>query len=348
MKYLFFLVLLTNIVFFLWEINGGVDTSDSQGELFHAEKEKLILLLSEIDSVVTTENISAKVQSILGSPATDQEQFPEEERKDVEDESDLDQELMLDEEPAVLSEIEAAEEVVIENRPEDAEVDQKVISAIEAAEIPEIEQERASEENIEVESVENPDIMPVGEQEEQVEAKNRIVQFFNQKPDQLPEQKSKQLSCYEIGPFADEATLQQWKKQLGEGIKVLESQSRATEEIKDFMVYYPAAGTFDKSKQNVSMLKDRGINDLWLFLKGDMRGAISLGLFQTETTAEIVRDRYRNDGLDIQIAPRHKKSQTYFAHLEMDSDQQEKVFQLMSDRKNIALSACSGNQHAKQ
>jgi hypothetical protein len=32
----------------------------------------------------------------------------------------------------------------------------------------------------------------------------------------------------------------------------------------------------------------------------------------------------------------------------MDSQQQEKVLQLTIDKKNIALSACSGSQQAKQ
>ena len=84
------------------------------------------------------------------------------------------------------------------------------------------------------------------------------------------------------------------------------------------------------------------------FVKGDMRGEISLGLFQTESLAEKARERYREDGLDVHIAPRHKKVQRYFARLEMDSQQQEKVLQLTTDKKNIALSACSGNQQAKQ
>ena len=269
MKYLFFLILLANIVFFLWEINRGAVTSGSQGGLFRAEREKLILLLSEIDSAVTTENIRARIQSILDSPATDQEQLPKEKQKEAEDEPDPDLELKLEEELSELPEIEPAEEaVVIANRPEDPEGDQPVISAINANGMHEIEQESASEDNAEVESVEKPGILPEGEQEKQVEAKNQIVQINNQKPDQLPSQKNNPLSCYEVGPFADEAVLQQWRNQLDGRITMLETQSKEIEEIKDFMVYYPAAETFEKSKQNVSMLKGHGINDLWLFCKG--------------------------------------------------------------------------------
>lgn len=144
-----------------------------------------------------------------------------------------------------------------------------------------------------------------------------------------------------MGPFTDKEDLQLWQNQLEVEIVFLGIENRNIEEIKDYMIIYPAAETYEKSEENASRLRENGINDLWLFEKGDNRGAISLGLFESKPYAEKAQEQYKQDGLSVQIKPRYQDVPQYFIGLELDDQQHKKILQLKPQNEYMELSSCT-------
>ncbi len=344
MKYLFFLVLLGNIVFFLWEINSGVETNDSQRETYISDKEKLILLLSEIDLGQVTEKISTKIQNVLtdeqeNNGITNSGQQPLSKREQGDPVSAM--ELIQKEDVTELPDTEQLESIIIEDPSDNPGAGQQVNLEDEPIEISSIELENDSEGTVDVALLENLEVSIAVEKEQQLETENPIVQFFTQKAGVTSEQDSKQFSCYEMGPFTDKEALQQWQNQLEEEIVFLAIQSRDIEEIKDYMIIYPAAESYEKSKEKARKFRELGIKDIWLFEKGDNRGAISLGLFESKLSADKAQEQYKQDGLSVQIKPRFRDVLRYFSSMELDEKQHEKIIQLASEMEKKELSSCA-------
>jgi hypothetical protein len=118
--------------------------------------------------------------------------------------------------------------------------------------------------------------------------------------------------CYEAGPFADDDDYAAWRNQLSVAEGVIQSVSRDEQAISTYLVYYPAAKTLMESEANLQMLKDNGINDLWLFRTGGDKGQISLGLFKNENRALMQQSRMLAKGIKVEVKARYKtKTQRY-------------------------------------
>jgi len=147
-------------------------------------------------------------------------------------------------------------------------------------------------------------------------------------------------SCYHVGPFANQDALNIWRK-LNKIDK--DSVSRFNKEIdvvSRYLVYFPAAETFSQSRKNVQRLKQKGITDYWLFRRGELRGAISLGLFAKKSRALSMQEKLVKAGFAIEMKERYKKEQLLYAEIST----KEKAFKdrvIISDKQGI--SECKNN-----
>ncbi len=118
--------------------------------------------------------------------------------------------------------------------------------------------------------------------------------------------------CYEAGPFSDGDDYAAWRNQLSVAEGAIQSFSRDEQTISSYLVYYPAAKTLMESEANVQMLKDNGINDLWLFRTGGDKGQISIGVFKNENRALMQQSRMLARGIKVEVKARYKtKTQRY-------------------------------------
>jgi hypothetical protein len=113
------------------------------------------------------------------------------------------------------------------------------------------------------------------------------------------------VSCYEVGPFVNGNAYQLWKNELNVARKAIEPLTRDGEVINDYLVYYPAPETMQEAEANVKMLREKGVQDLWLFRKGDDKGLISLGIFKNESRASILRSQLLAKGIQVEVRPRY-------------------------------------------
>jgi hypothetical protein len=118
--------------------------------------------------------------------------------------------------------------------------------------------------------------------------------------------------CYEAGPFASDKVYQAWMNQLTAVKDIIKPVIKDEQIVNAYLVYYPAAETLIKSEANIQMLKNNGVNDLWLLRTGEEKGQISLGVFNKEERALIMKSQMLAKGINAEVKARYKiKPQKY-------------------------------------
>jgi len=65
---------------------------------------------------------------------------------------------------------------------------------------------------------------------------------------------------------------------------------------------------------NADVLKtEYGIRDLQIINEGELKGAISLGIFSNEANAQTAKSRLEQQGLEVKIAPRFPGNDIFYA-----------------------------------
>ncbi|NOT10966.1 MAG: hypothetical protein HOP23_03880 [Methylococcaceae bacterium] len=125
------------------------------------------------------------------------------------------------------------------------------------------------------------------------------------------------IICYEAGPFANEQVFKIWENRLNGFIA---SVSKEVQTVKDYLVYFPAAETLMLSQANLQMLKEKGITDLWLLTQGAEQGQISLGIFNREEKALIMKNELLAKGITAEVKARYKSKVQKFAVIRAEVD----------------------------
>lgn len=118
------------------------------------------------------------------------------------------------------------------------------------------------------------------------------------------------INCYEAGPFADDAELQRWLK--GKPLVSAQSFYREIAVPADYQVYYPAAKDAEQSRINKMMLQAKGIADIWMVPEGELKGALSLGVFVEKDRALSFREQLAARGIRAELRQRSKARQALF------------------------------------
>lgn len=125
--------------------------------------------------------------------------------------------------------------------------------------------------------------------------------------------------CYEIGPFASDKAYQAWINQLTAVKDNIKPVIKDEQVVSDYLVYYPAAETLIQAEANMQMLKDHGVNDLWLLRTGEEKGQISLGVFNKEERALIMKNQLLAKGINAEVKARYKSKPQKYALIQGDN-----------------------------
>lgn len=132
-------------------------------------------------------------------------------------------------------------------------------------------------------------------------------------------------NCFLFGPLASEVqarrALGELKPQLTTGD--VDVVNRPAETIGGYWVLYPKAENLDAARINRRMLMDKGIRDIWLFDKGEMVGAISLGLYHSQQRAEAAQKKFFEQNLKSEVVPRMVREEAYWLKLHWEAGQEE-------------------------
>jgi len=118
------------------------------------------------------------------------------------------------------------------------------------------------------------------------------------------------MNCYEAGPFVDEQTYQAWLNQLG-NIKS-NTVNRQKHLISHYLLYYPVTEPNATPEESVAKLTSQGLNDVAVINSGEDKNKISLGLFNTEQQALIVKNQMLAKGINSEIKAQYQtETETY-------------------------------------
>ncbi len=249
MKVIFLIVLLANIIFFLWEYNAPSLHSEQSTQTQNKQKLKQIFLLSEVKkqskkSEIPPTIIVSELKTILNAVA----------------------------EPP--SDKVSHSNIIQPNQPIDP-----------------IAIDKTASEQATVKSKSKHTTLKAKIEKEQISQANIQKQSF-------PPTKT---FCYKIGPFQDKNSLDQWlalnKSTISRSFQIEKSDLLDSK----YLVYSPATGNIEQSKENIQKFQKMGIDNLWLFRKGELEGAISFGLFSKENRALDLQNKLSAKGLDAKI-----------------------------------------------
>ena len=161
------------------------------------------------------------------------------------------------------------------------------------------------------------------------------------------------LSCYEIGPFPDAERLQADTTAIAREVGRVENFSVKETILRGYVVLYPAAETFEKSRDNYYRLKKQGYSDLWLFRKTAWRGAVSMGIYSNENRARRIARRLLDKGMNVQVKPVHKSVSQHFLRVTSEKSGLQALQKAVADLKKqvpdlqlkeTAIASCNNNR----
>jgi hypothetical protein len=131
-------------------------------------------------------------------------------------------------------------------------------------------------------------------------------------PESKARQQPVQSQCFQIGPW-------QTKAEAAGLLELMKSQTpEASVETKPgdvpagWWVLFPKAETLEAARENRRALAEKGVKDMWLFDKGPLQGAISLGLFDGRERADAAQKRFMEEGIITTVTPRLVRGRVYW------------------------------------
>ncbi len=115
---------------------------------------------------------------------------------------------------------------------------------------------------------------------------------------------AKSDGCFEIGPIQTREQAESFITLLEPSVKVINLVIRPGDVPDGWWVLYPKAATREAALANRHMLESHGIYDSWLFDKGPLEGAISLGVYATREEAEQALLPLTGQGIAAKVIPR--------------------------------------------
>jgi hypothetical protein len=175
-----------------------------------------------------------------------------------------------------------------------------------------------------------------------------ISELMTQMPDisilNLPKTATpKKTMCFSYGPFPDDRQsneLTEWFQQH----QVSVMQRLETEKEKQlFWIYLKPMGSLDSARQAIEDLKKQGVRDYRLIETGDLRNAISLGLFSTQALVNKRLNELKNKGYQPVVIPYKDAESVFWLDIKL-ADQQDilnKMFTGLPARYNSIPVKCS-------
>ncbi len=108
-------------------------------------------------------------------------------------------------------------------------------------------------------------------------------------------------TCYVLGPFNSSGAVQDILKRITNSPAILERRWSSPQQRLGYWVHIPPAASSKEARDIVQVLNRAGISDVQLINSGEMRNAISLGIFSSMENARKRRNEVARQGFDVAI-----------------------------------------------
>jgi hypothetical protein len=145
-------------------------------------------------------------------------------------------------------------------------------------------------------------------------------------PPQVPQQDNTLSTCFTTGPVENpqdlSALIARFRPQLTEVILLSNPLKKSRNRV-SYLVYIPASSTMEQSHADADILKKSyGVEDLNIIRDGELKGAISLGVFNNQQNAILAQQRLEQKGVKAEVKPRLPVGAAYTIKMRW-SDQQD-------------------------
>jgi hypothetical protein len=121
--------------------------------------------------------------------------------------------------------------------------------------------------------------------------------------------------CFRIGPAQTKARANELLDLIKTHAGEASIETKPGEVPSGFWVLYPKAASMEAARENRQMLLGKHVADMWVFDRGPLQGAISLGLYTSREQAETARKQFTNKGIVTEIVPRMVRGRVFWVRI---------------------------------
>jgi hypothetical protein len=169
--------------------------------------------------------------------------------------------------------------------------------------------------------------------------KNTAHPVFKQPEEKTspPESAARKTYCYFVSGFANKTAIESW----------LNNQPATTElgrKIKknkivgfDYQVYYPAAANLAQSQRNLTIVKNAGVQEVFLIRNKQFAGDMSFGIFSEQARAIAVQQSLSARGIRTLIRKRPKINAVIYVRIKTEKNKQQLIASLKAHTHKLAV-----------
>lgn len=128
--------------------------------------------------------------------------------------------------------------------------------------------------------------------------------------------------CFSLGPFTRKQSFNVAKQRMAEqGVDI--SSRVSSERVRNgYWVMLPVSKTSNQAKLQIQKLQEQGVKDYFLVAAGEMKNAVSLGVFSKPKLAKGRRDEVRKRGFNVKIKKITLPKRVYWLEWPRQSEKQ--------------------------
>jgi hypothetical protein len=131
--------------------------------------------------------------------------------------------------------------------------------------------------------------------------------------------------CYALGPFDGLPQAQNISEKLKDLGAYTTERAVTTESPIGYWVYLPSFDSWKTAKDEVVKLEGKGFKDMFIVGRGQMKNAVSLGLFKNEDGAKERVSQLKNIGEKPKIQTQYKQQDLYWIDIDVEPGKDQVV-----------------------
>ena len=137
-----------------------------------------------------------------------------------------------------------------------------------------------------------------------------------------PSKDKKYAACYSLGPFEKFPQLKSVSEQLQELNADIRQRKETEQVVLGHWVFLPSFPSWQDARKKVQELEEKGIKDIFILGRGEMKNAVSLGLFKHESSAERRLAQLKKIGITPNVETQQTNKELIWLDINVESDDQ--------------------------
>ena len=155
--------------------------------------------------------------------------------------------------------------------------------------------------------------------------KPKPIEVAKAKTKIAPKFKNGEAMCYALGPFDGLEQAQNISEKLQDLGAFTKERSVTSESPIGYWVYLPSYKTWKDAKDKVVLLEGKGFKDMFIVGRGQMKNAVSLGLFKSENGAKSRVSDLKKIGEKPKIQTQYKQQDLFWIDIDVEPGKDQVV-----------------------